>query len=78
MMVEGIQEQTQYVLSQYMTSSQQVNDPLRFGHLLLMLSMIKELNSSSIKQIYFTSFSGELPLEKFLSDIYRSETLPLF
>lgn len=76
--VENIQDQTQYVLSQYHTS-QHVTDPLRFGHLLLILSMIREIKTDTIKQVFFSTLAGcGLPIEKILEDIYRSETLTAF
>jgi len=56
----------------------QYSDPLRFGHLLLLLSMIKEVKTTTIKQLYFSSYTGNLPIEKFLTDIYRYEALPMF
>ena len=76
--VESIQDQTQYVLSQYQTT-QHVTDPLRFGHLLLILSMIREIKTDTIKQVFFSSLTGSgLPIEKILDDIYRTEALSTF
>ncbi|XP_067947237.1 nuclear receptor subfamily 2 group E member 1-like [Watersipora subatra] len=77
-LVERVQDQTQLVLSQYMTSSQPIIDPLRFGHLLLMLSMVKEIKATTVKELYFSNFGSELPIEKMLVEIYQSEAFTAF
>lgn len=91
--VERVQEQTQTILSQYITMQKtspaavvtQANycgtsssDALRFGHLLLLLAMIRDIRNSTVKELFFNSVTGPLPINALLTETYKCETFPLF
>lgn len=44
----------------------------RFGRLLLMLPMLRIVNSNRIESIYFKRTIGDTQMEKVLSDMYKN------
>lgn len=44
----------------------------RFGRLLLMLPLLRNINSQRIEMIYFQKTIGNTPMEKVLCDMYRN------
>lgn len=44
----------------------------RFGRLLLMLPLLRTVNSHKIESIYFQRTIGNTPMEKVLCDMYKN------
>ena len=69
--VEQLQDQAQSMLGEYDNQtypSQQV----RFGRLLLMLPSLRELSAKCIEQIFFRGTLDNIPMERLLSDMFKS------
>jgi len=76
--VESIQDQAQFVLAQYIGQQRPLTpNTLRFGHLLLLLTMIRDIDSVSVKNLFFSNITGDLPLGKLLTDIYQEEAISM-
>ncbi|XP_068688499.1 nuclear receptor subfamily 2 group E member 1-like isoform X2 [Montipora foliosa] len=69
--VEQLQDQAQSMLGEYDRQtypSQQV----RFGRLLLMLPALREVTSKCIEQMFFRGTLDNIPMERLLSDMFKS------
>jgi hypothetical protein len=66
--IESFQDQAQMMLSQHVS----VNNPNRFGKLLLLLPIIKNIGSSRIEKLYFSQTIGNLSIEKLLTDLIKN------
>ncbi|XP_067628991.1 photoreceptor-specific nuclear receptor isoform X1 [Eurosta solidaginis] len=69
--IENLQDQAHVMLSQH-TKSQFMTQIARFGRLLLMLPLLRTVNSHKIELIYFQRTIGNTPMEKVLCDMYRN------
>jgi len=66
--IESFQDQAQMMLSQHIS----VKNPNRFGKLLLLLPIIKNIGSSRIEKLYFSQTIGNLSIEKLLTDLIKN------
>ncbi|XP_067002365.1 photoreceptor-specific nuclear receptor isoform X7 [Anabrus simplex] len=69
--VENLQDQAQVMLGQH-TRSQHPGQAARFGRLLLMLPLLRYVNTARIEQIFFQRTIGNTPMEKVLCDMYKN------
>ncbi|XP_050325696.1 photoreceptor-specific nuclear receptor isoform X1 [Bactrocera neohumeralis] len=69
--IENLQDQAHVMLSQH-TKSQFLTQIARFGRLLLMLPLLRSVNSHKIELIYFQRTIGNTPMEKVLCDMYKN------
>ncbi|XP_064620142.1 photoreceptor-specific nuclear receptor-like isoform X2 [Lineus longissimus] len=69
--VENLQDQAQIMLGQQMRA-QHPTQPTRFGRLLLMLPLLKLVNSDRIESMFFTKMIGSTPMEQLLCDMFKS------
>ncbi|XP_058805398.1 photoreceptor-specific nuclear receptor-like isoform X2 [Phymastichus coffea] len=69
--IENLQNQAQVMLGQH-TRSQQPSNPARFGRLLLLLPLLRNVPAMRIEQIYFQRTIGNTPMEKVLCDMYKN------
>ncbi|XP_055320370.1 photoreceptor-specific nuclear receptor isoform X1 [Sitodiplosis mosellana] len=69
--IENLQDQAQVMLSEH--CRRQFPTPnARFGRLLLMLPLLRIVNSHRIESIYFQRTIGNTPMEKVLCDMYKN------
>ena len=67
-LIESYQDQAQTMLAQQMTGT----SSNRFGKLLLILPMLKNIGASRVEKLYFTQTIGSLPIEKLLTDLIKN------
>jgi len=72
--VSCLQDQAQMALCRH-TQTRYPGQPTRFGKLLLMLSCLRDINSSSIVDIFFKKTIGDIPFDRLLVDVYKSADL---
>jgi len=71
--ISSLQDQTQLTLSKYITSSKP-QQPHRFGKLLLLLPSLRSVSSSTIHSLFFKNTIGEIPLQRIVTDMFKSES----
>lgn len=69
--VENLQDQAHVMLGQH-TRNQHPGQPVRFGRLLLMLPLLKNVPATRIEAIFFQRTIGNIPMEKVLCDMYKN------
>ncbi|XP_029714920.2 photoreceptor-specific nuclear receptor-like [Aedes albopictus] len=69
--IENLQDQAQVMLAQH-SRTQFPGQIARFGRLLLMLPLLRSINSHKIESIYFQKTIGNTPMEKVLCDMYKN------
>lgn len=69
--IENLQDQAQVMLAQH-CRAQFPSQLARFGRLLLMLPLLRHVNSHKIESIYFQRTIGNTPMEKVLCDMYKN------
>ncbi|KAL7302941.1 hypothetical protein TKK_0004168 [Trichogramma kaykai] len=69
--IENLQDQAQVMLGQH-TRSQQPSNPARFGRLLLLLPLLRNVPAARVEHIYFQRTIGNTPMEKVLCDMYKN------
>ena len=69
--IENLQDQAQVMLGQH-TRSQQPSNPARFGRLLLLLPLLRNVPAIRVEHIYFQRTIGNTPMEKVLCDMYKN------
>lgn len=69
--VENLQDQAHVMLGQH-TRNQHPGQPVRFGRLLLMLPLLKNVPAARIEAIFFQRTIGNIPMEKVLCDMYKN------
>ncbi|XP_034109363.1 photoreceptor-specific nuclear receptor [Drosophila albomicans] len=69
--IENLQDQAHVMLSQH-TKTQFTAQIARFGRLLLMLPLLRMINSHKIESIFFQRTIGNTPMEKVLCDMYKN------
>ncbi|XP_069673259.1 photoreceptor-specific nuclear receptor isoform X2 [Periplaneta americana] len=69
--VENLQDQAQVMLGQH-TRGQYPGQAARFGRLLLMLPLLRQVATARIEQIFFQRTIGNTPMEKVLCDMYKN------
>ncbi|XP_023173003.1 photoreceptor-specific nuclear receptor [Drosophila hydei] len=69
--IENLQDQAHVMLSQH-TKTQFAAQIARFGRLLLMLPLLRMINSHKIESIFFQRTIGNTPMEKVLCDMYKN------
>jgi len=72
--INALQDQAQLALSKHI-SQVYPTQPSRFGKLLLMLPALRTINASSIEEIFFRNSIGSIPIERLLTDMYKSQDL---
>ena len=72
--VAGLQDQAQMTLNKYIHSSYP-NQQFRFGKLLLMLPSLKAINTSTIEELFFKKTIGNIPIERLLIDMFKSNEM---
>lgn len=69
--IENLQDQAHVMLSQH-CRAQCPGQVARFGRLLLMIPLLRIINSHKIESIYFQRTIGNTPMEKVLCDMYKN------
>lgn len=69
--IENLQDQAQVMLAQH-CRGQFPTQIARFGRLLLMLPLLRQVGSHKIESIYFQRTIGNTPMEKVLCDMYKN------
>ena len=69
--VAGLQDQAQLSLSKYVQSAYP-SQPFRFGKLLLMLPLLKQVSGKTIETLFFRKTIGNIPIERLLTDMFKS------
>lgn len=67
--IENLQDQAQMMLAQHVSNTNASN---RFGKLLLVLPMLKNIGSNRIEKLYFSQTIGNLSIEKLLTDLIKN------
>lgn len=70
----NLQDQAQLTLSRYVSTAYP-NQPLRFGRLLLLLPALRAIAPSTIEELFFRKTIGNIPIERIISDMYKSGDL---
>ncbi|ODM95917.1 Protein tailless [Orchesella cincta] len=71
MQVEMLQDQTHVMLQEYCIGRAPPNK-IRFGKLLLLLPLIRRIKGSLIEELFFKQTVGDIPIERLLSDMFRT------
>ena len=69
--MENLQDQAQVMLGQHIRN-QQLQRPARFGRLLLILPLLRQVPAQRLEQLYFRHTIGSTPMEKVLCDMYKN------
>lgn len=69
--IENLQDQAQVMLAQH-CRNQFPGQIARFGRLLLMLPLLRSINSHKIESLFFQRTIGNTPMEKVLCDMYKN------
>ncbi|CAG5039417.1 unnamed protein product [Parnassius apollo] len=69
--VAALQDHSQVVLNEY-TARMYPNDTTRASHLLQLLPVIRRVCSATIVELFFRTTIGEIPIERIISDMYRT------
>ena len=68
--IETLQDQAQMMLAQHISSTSNASN--RFGKLLLLLPMLKNIGASRVERLYFSQTIGNLSIEKLLTDLIKN------
>lgn len=68
--IESLQDQAQMMLAQHVSSTSTTGN--RFGKLLLLLPMLKNIGAGRIERLYFSQTIGNLSIEKLLTDLIKN------
>ncbi|XP_041986957.1 nuclear receptor subfamily 2 group E member 1 [Aricia agestis] len=69
--IAALQDHSQVVLNEYTTRMYPV-DSTRSSRLLHVLSTIRRVSSNTIVELFFRTTIGDIPIERIISDMYRS------
>ncbi|XP_054713861.1 nuclear receptor subfamily 2 group E member 1-like [Uloborus diversus] len=69
--VELLQDQTQLMLHEYVLTKQPPSK-VRFGKLLLILSLARKVHSSVVEEVFFRKTIGSVPIERLLCDMFQA------
>lgn len=69
--VENLQDQAQVMLCQH-SRGQYPSQPARFGRLLLMMPLLRQVPAQRIELLFFQRTIGSTPMEKVLCDMYKN------
>lgn len=69
--VENLQDQAQVMLGQH-ARGQHPAQPARFGRLLLMIPLLRQVPTHRVEHIFFQRTIGNTPMEKVLCDMYKN------
>ncbi|XP_013785406.1 photoreceptor-specific nuclear receptor-like [Limulus polyphemus] len=69
--VELLQDQTQLMLHEYVLTKQPPSK-VRFGKLLLVLSVVRRISSHAIEEAFFRKTIGNIPIERLLCDMFHA------
>ena len=72
--VSSLQDQAQMALCKHV-QSRYPDQPTRFGKLLLMLPALRSVSASTVVEVFFKKTIGDIPLERLLIDMYKSNDL---
>lgn len=70
--IHAIQEQTQVTLSKY-EGQVYPTQPFRFGKLLILLPMLKSVNTQTIEEVFFKKTIGNISIDRVILDMYKSQ-----
>jgi len=70
----NLQDQAQLTLSRYVVTAYPTQQ-LRFGRLLLLLPALRAIAASTIEELFFRKTIGNIPIERIISDMYKSGDL---
>ena len=70
----SLQDQAQLTLSRYVVTAYPTQQ-LRFGRLLLLLPALRAIAASTIEELFFRKTIGNIPIERIISDMYKSGDL---
>ena len=70
----SLQDQAQLTLSRYVATAYPTQ-PLRFGRLLLLLPALRAIAATTIEELFFRKTIGNIPIERIISDMYKSGDL---
>ncbi len=69
-LIESLQDQAQMMLAQHLSNSSAAN---RFGKLLLVLPMLKNIGSNKVEKLYFSQTIGNnFSIEKLITDLIKN------
>lgn len=68
--IESLQDHAQMMLAQHINSNNSGSN--RFGKLLLVLPMLKNIGASRVESLYFAQTLGCLSVEKLLTDLLKN------
>ena len=66
-LIESMQDQAQNMLAQHVSKY----SPNRFGKLLLVLPMLKNIDTSTTERVYFSQTVGNSSIDKLLVDLLK-------
>ncbi|XP_047544000.1 nuclear receptor subfamily 2 group E member 1 [Vanessa atalanta] len=69
--VAALQDHSQGILNEY-TARMYPLDVTRLSQLLQVLSVVRRVSSSTIVELFFRATIGDIPIERIISDMYRS------
>lgn len=69
--VELLQDQAQSMLGEH-DNQNYPDQQVRFGKLLITLSILKSITTKAIEQIFFRGTLDSIPMERLLSDMFKS------
>ncbi|XP_055924997.1 photoreceptor-specific nuclear receptor-like isoform X3 [Argiope bruennichi] len=69
--VEMLQDQTQLMLHEYVLTKQPPSK-VRFGKLLLILSLVRKISPPVIEDVFFRKTIGSVPIERLLCDMFQA------
>ncbi|CAH1800202.1 unnamed protein product [Owenia fusiformis] len=71
--VEGLQDQAQLMLGEYIRH-RCPNHVTRFGKILLLLPCLRVVSPNIVEKLFFKETIGDIPIERLVADIYKAET----
>ncbi|RWS09771.1 nuclear receptor subfamily 2 group E member 1-like protein [Dinothrombium tinctorium] len=70
--IASLQDQAQVTLSKYISSVYTMQQPCRFGKLLLMLPLLRNVSENTIEELFFRKAIGNVTIVKLITDMYKS------
>ena len=67
-LIENLQDQAQMMLAQHLSNT----NSNRFGKLLLVLPLLKNVGAGKIEKLYFSQTIGNFSIEKLLTDLIKN------
>ncbi|RWS26948.1 nuclear receptor subfamily 2 group E member 1-like protein, partial [Leptotrombidium deliense] len=70
--IASLQDQAQVTLSKYISTVYSMQQPFRFGKLLLMLPSLRNVSETTIEELFFRKAIGNVTIVKLITDMYKS------